>query len=97
MGIVFASIIVIGLLIEKLAYTSSKITCGRIIRQSSIRGAWSIYYVFKVEGETIEGGVGTSYLKNIPLDSLKKIECVQIEYSTWGTSFNRVVDKRLLK
>lgn len=97
MGFVFAVIILVGILAEKIAYTSTKITCGKIVRQSSIRGAYSVYYTFEVDGISKEGGVGTSFLKNLSLDSLKKIECVKIEYSNFSTYFNRVVDERILK
>jgi hypothetical protein len=96
-GVVFLLIISIGLLIEQMAYTSSKIGCAKITRKSAIRGAWSVHYEFEVDGEIMEGGIETGFLKKISLDSLKKIECIKIEYSNYSTFFNRVIDKRILK
>jgi hypothetical protein len=95
--IIFSSIIVIGLFTEKFAYSNSKITCAKITREASVKGSKSIYYNFEVDGEVIEGGIGISFLKTIPLDSLKKIDCIRVEYSEYSTFFNRIVDSRILQ
>ena len=79
-------------------FLNSKFACAKIIEEiPQAKGGYSAGYVFEVDGKKVKGNVPYSSLKSISLDSLKKIECVKIEYSNYSTFFNRVIDNRILK
>lgn len=94
---IFVAIIIVGRLLDIIAYTNTTSTCAKITKSVSVRGAWSVVYVYEVNGQKNEGAIYTSLLKDISMDSLQKIECVKIEYSNYSTFFTRIVDKRILK
>lgn len=93
----FSIFIVLGLILDEIAYTNTRIVYGKITDESSIKGAHSIYYKFYFVNEIKEGGVGRSEIKNIPIDSLRKLDSIKIEVSNYSTFFNRIIDKRVLK
>jgi len=78
-------------------YIKSERTCGTIIEETEIRGARYIRYKFQVDGETIYGSVTSSHIVSLGIDSLKRIECIEIQYSNFSSVFNRLVDDRILK
>lgn len=85
------------LLYEKFMYMNSKVTCGEIVKQEQqARGGYSIYYNFYVDDVKYSGSIESSALVDISLDSLKQIECIQIEYSLYSKFFNRIIDSRIL-
>ncbi len=95
--IVFGLIVSLLLSLEWFMYTNSKVVCGKIICQTaSAKGGYSIRYVFFIHTIKFEGKMPNSDLKDIPLDSLKKVDCIKIEVSNYSTFFNRIVDKRVL-
>ena len=95
--IVFGLIVSLLLSLEWFMYTNSKIVCGKIISQKrQSRGGYSVYYDYLYNGKKMKSAIETTYLKDITLDSLKKIDCIKIEVSNYSTFFNRIVDKRVL-
>ncbi len=95
---IFSLVIFSLLAYEQIMYSNTQIICGKIYKQEKqTRGGYSIYYKFDLEGIVHKGAVGTSFLKKIPLDSLKKLDCIKIECSNYSTFFNRIIDKRVLK
>lgn len=82
---------------EYIMFLKTRVTYGILTKKASSRGASSIHYIFKFNGKLIESGISTSLLKELSLDSLKKIDSVKIEVSEYWTFFNRIVDKRVLK
>jgi hypothetical protein len=98
LGICFSAIITLSYTFTYIIFIDSKTTCGRITRETfGSKGGHSTHYIFFVGSEKIEGNTSNSFLKKIPLDSLKKIECIEIEYSRYSTIFNRLIDKRIVK
>ena len=95
--IVFVAIIIIGLMVDKIAYTNTTSTCAKITKRAYATGGVSVIYTFEIDGKKIKSGSSNSLLKDISIDSLKNIECVKIEYSNYSTFFNRITDKRILK
>jgi hypothetical protein len=83
--------------INKLAYISSSSACGTFFRLGETRGAKYLHYEFFIDNVKHEGSISRIDLRIKSLDSLKKIDCIQIEYSNFSTYFNLVVDKRILK
>lgn len=93
----FGSLIFILLILKELAFMNSSIVCGKIVNHYKLRGATYIEYEFFADEQKKFGTLNPSDLKSIYWDSLKKMECVKIEYSNYWTFFNRVIDKRILK
>ena len=82
---------------SNLFFINSKTTCAHFARISGVRTTDYYHYSYMVDGNQFEYSVSEFNLKLRDLDSLKKIECVEIEYSVYFPSFSRVVDKRILK
>jgi len=80
-----------------LVYTKSSVVCGKITEKTEIRGASYVIFTFQLNGQTIRGSETASTIVKLPIDSLQKIECIQIEYSEFSSAFSRIVDKRILK
>jgi len=95
--VIVISLIVLFLVVYNLSFLKSRTICGKIIGEHEIKGAKYIRYRFIIDNDTSEGSLSVLDVKRISLDSLKKIECVQIQYSEFSSFFNRVVDKRILK
>jgi hypothetical protein len=92
----FSIFIIFGLILDEIAYTNASIVYGKFTDESSIRGSHSMYYKFYYKNVLKEGGVRKSEIKNIPIDSLKKLDIIKIEVSNYSTFFNRIIDKRVL-
>ncbi len=98
-NLVFVALIImlIGLTFYKVAYIKSVFVCGKIIGTSKMRGVSYSNYSFTVNGKKYFDSVANHDLKReLIMDSLKKIQCVQIEYSFISPAINRFSDKRFL-
>lgn len=82
--------------VTKIVYINSQVTCGKAIRYGETKGAVYTIFSFKVNNKKYSCTQSNTFFIDVPLDSLKKIECVKIEYSTFLPIFNKVVDERLL-
>lgn len=78
-------------------FSKSSVTCAKITRITRDRSGASIRYFFDVNNRTYLSGLSTISTKNISIDSLKKIDCIQLEYSNYSPFWNRIIDKRILK
>ena len=98
-NIVFAVLLIglMGAIFYKVAYIRSVFVCGKIIGISKIKGVSYVNYSFIVNGKKYFESVANHDLKReLIMDSLKKIQCVQIEYSFISPAINRFSDKRFL-
>lgn len=87
----------LGVLFFKIAYLESTFVCGKIIGRSKVKGINYVNYSFVVNGETYFNSISRYDLKNeITIDSLEKVNCIQIEYSFISKSINRFADNRFL-
>ncbi|MNJ86057.1 hypothetical protein D3C87_35400 [compost metagenome] len=97
--IVFTTLLIalLGAIFFEVAYLRSTLVCGKITDKSKLRGVTHVNYSFIVEGETYSNSIAIDDLKkDITMDSLEKVNCIQIEYSFISKSINRFVDKRFL-
>jgi len=81
----------------QLIYINAKTTCANFTKLGGTRSVDSYHYIYRMSNITYENHISEGFLKLRDLDSLKKIECVQIEYSIYFPSYSRVIDKRILK
>jgi hypothetical protein len=79
-----------------LVYIGSQIECGQVDRIGISKGARYVVLEFEIDNKKYTCSQTNSDFKPFDIDSLKKIECVKIEYSTFLPVFNRVVDERIL-
>ena len=80
-----------------IVYFHSGFECGKVKRVGISKGARYVVLEFYLDDTKYTCSQTNSDFKLINLDSLKKIECIKIEYSTILPFFNRVVDMRVLK
>ena len=98
--VILISIILVTVIyfsLNHLVYINSSITCAKFVGQGQTKGANYLLYKFEVNGKKYEGNESTSKIIDQPYDSLEKIECLKVEYSSFAPFFNRVIDKRILK
>ncbi len=100
--VIWALIIFFGLLLTAKIYTyffftNTTKTCAAIYKVGTNRTVESYHYSYNAKGIKHDGSIETGYIKNISLDSLKKIKCIKIEYSNYVNSFSRIIDQSLLK
>jgi hypothetical protein len=95
--IIFFGLILIAKLYTYYFFTNTTKTCATIYKVGADRTIESYHYSYSAHGIIHDRSIETGYIKNISLDSLKKIECVKIEYSNYVNSFSRVIDQSLLK
>lgn len=77
-------------------YTKSNITCGTFYKKGTSRYIDYYHYYFYADGEKCTGSISEGDLELVSLDSLKKMECIEIEYSLYNTIYSRVVDTRII-
>lgn len=95
--IIVLSIILVGVVLTKVMYLNSSIACGKIVGKYKLRGRTSLEYNFNLDDEIVTDAISIGAIKkDISFDSIKKIECLKIEYSNYSTFFSRVVDDRVL-
>jgi hypothetical protein len=95
--IIFFGLILIAKIYTYFFFTSTSKTCATIYKVGRNRTVASYHYSYYVNGIIHDGSIETGYIKNISLDSLKKIDCIKIEYSNYVYSFSRIIDQSLLK
>ncbi len=96
--IIFLILIILLKCFEWFMFSKTEIVLGKINRETEqSKGGKSTRYLFIFKNQVVEGKMSNSELKNISIDSLKKMENVKIEVSEYWTFFNRIVDKRVLK
>lgn len=93
--------LITGIFIFGIIYYSSFIysqqVCCSFSYEWETRGAKRLHYTYKVNKFKYSGDVSIRELKIRDIESLKKIKCIQVEYSEMFPSFSRIVDKRVLK
>jgi hypothetical protein len=78
-------------------YVKSRFVCGRVDSiNEGMKGNTYVNYRFNLDGNKYFGSTNVDYINNsISYDSLLKLSCVRIEYSTFFKSVNRINDPRL--
>ncbi len=95
--IILSFFIFIYLFLNYFVYFGSQIECGQVNRIGISKGARYLVLEFEIDNKKYNCSQTNSDFKPIDIDSLKKIKCIKIEYSTLIPFFNRVVDKQVLK
>lgn len=86
-----------GAIFYKVAYFRSTFVCGKIVGTSKMRGVNYLHYSFSIDEKKYFSSFAQYDLKNgITIDSLKKVDCIRIEYSFVSKDINRFADKRFL-
>ena len=81
----------------EIAYLKSYFACAKIIDVSKVKGINYLNFCFVVNGKKHFSSVARYEINpNISTDSLKNVQCLQIEYSFISETINRVSDKRYL-
>jgi hypothetical protein len=94
--IVILFIVSYYIFVTKIVYINSQTTCGKAIRYGETKGAIYTIFSFTVNKKTYSCTQSSTFFIDLPLDTLKKIDCVKIEYSTFLPIFNKVIDERIL-
>ncbi|MNU55783.1 hypothetical protein D3C71_448660 [compost metagenome] len=97
--LIFAILVIsfFGVVFYEVAYFKSTFVCGKIIGTSKMRGVNFLHYSFSIDERSYFSSIAQYDLKNgITIDSLKKVDCIQIEYSFISVAINRFTDKRFL-
>lgn len=83
----------------EIAFMKTKQTCGEITdRISGAKNHCYFKYSFKLNNKIYYSEVPCIEINGeLSLESLKKIKCIKIEYSTLDKSYNRIVDARILR
>lgn len=89
-------IIVLSLfLVRYIVMLDTTKTCGIVTGEYTIKGHRRFEIVYKVEGVTKKAIVNSQSFKLKNLDSLKKIDCIEIEYSNILPTSIRVIDTKI--
>lgn len=95
--ILFIGLIILLKSFELFMFSNTKIIYGKITRETNqAKGGYSTRYSFECDNKIVEGSMPNSDIKDISLDSLKKLDSIKIEVSNYSTFFNRIIDKRVL-
>jgi hypothetical protein len=76
---------------------NTKESCATVIRDFKIKGSRNIEYTYLVNNKTIKVHSSSMNFKIKDLDSLKKLGCFKIKYSTFWNVHNEIIDKRVVK
>lgn len=79
------------------SFINSSIECGKYNGTYRIRSREYFEFRFLTNGKERLADISISQLSIRNIDSLKKMDCVEITYSNWIPFFNRVTDKRIVK
>lgn len=89
--------IMLVFMVKWLIYIDSKTTCGNYYSEGKNRGAEGFVYHYSVDGVDYKAATAAMSMKIQSLEELKKIKCIEVEYSVWFPSVSRVVDERIIK
>lgn len=96
--LLFVGLIILLKSFEIFMFSNTKIIYGKITRETEQpKGGNSTRYSFVYNNKIVEGKMPNSEIKDISIDSLKKLDSIKIEVSNYSTFFNRIIDKRVLK
>ncbi len=87
--------IILFFLDDLLMSLSTEKTCAQVVGIHSIRNMEYIEYEYTVNNNVIRTDQSVLFVGLMNLNSLKKIECIEIEYSTIWPTHNRIIDKRV--
>jgi|SRR5690554_1898625 len=82
-----------------ILFFGSKKTCSTIIEKKRINNNIGVYaYCYTLEGVVFKQNESIIHIKrDLSLDSLKKIDCIKVEYSSYFPSISKIVDERVLR
>jgi hypothetical protein len=94
--LVFFVVIFISSLFKLLMFSNTTKVCGKVTSKFIIRGVTDVKFEFMIKNKYYSGSQEYSDLKSdITFDTLKLLDCVEIEYSNYWHVYNRIVDNRL--
>ncbi len=89
----FFLILILSSIFNKLVFIKTNKTCGKLLKISTSRYIEYLDFSYIVNGKQYIGSLPKKQLKNsIELDHLRKMDCIEIEYSAFFYSYNRIVD-----
>ena len=92
----FILLITIAVSFNGLMFLNTRKTCATFYKIGTSRYVDYYHYSYFINGKKYDGSLTRKELKIKSLDSLKKIKCVEIEYSTYINSYSRVIDQRVV-
>lgn len=97
--IVLFSAVGLFLLVYYASFINSSEVCGVYIRESGIRSTVYYNYQYVVNDKVYSGSTDESNIKSNlrTIDTLRKFDCVRIEYSRYFPFFSKLADQRILR
>jgi hypothetical protein len=96
--IIFFVIISFSSLFKVLMFTNTTKVCGKVTSKFKIRGVTDVKFEFKINNKFHSGSQEYgAFNSDISFDSLKLLDCVEIEYSNYWHIYSRITDKRLVE
>lgn len=92
--LVFLLVLGVGKLRNTYLMSDTRPTCAVFFKVARSSYVDYYYYRYRVESKVFTGSISAGELKIHSLDSLKKYNCVKIEYSKYSPSYSRVIDTR---
>ncbi len=85
--------------INMLLFFNKEHTCGVITEKKTVNNnILVVKYTFEVDGEKFNHSMSYSYItRDIPIDDLKKLKCVEISYFPPAPYFSNITDIRVLR
>lgn len=94
---IMIAILLSAYLAEYVMYIKSEKVCSKFIYTSELKGATYFHYYVLIEKKRYNGSISKGSLKIKSFEELKKMNCVEAEYSKFCKYFVRINDKRVLK
>jgi hypothetical protein len=92
------TLLIFSYLREVILFFSSEQACCEIFEQDNVaNNNWVYRYRFNYKDSLYVNYESMVHIKKIDLDSLIKIECIKVEYSTYFPSISKIVDERVLR
>ncbi len=81
--------------IDDIIMISTEKTCAKITGYHKIKNSTYFDYEYLVDGEIVQANKSILFFKVTDFDSLKAMDCIEIEYSKVWNVLNRIIDERV--
>lgn len=95
-GLFFIGVLIVISIFNELMFVKTSRTCGVFYKVGTSSYIDYFHYKYSVNGREYFGSINKKSLKIKSLDSLKKITCVEIEYSKYLNSYSIVSDTKVI-
>lgn len=80
-------------LFGKIIFINSGVACAKPLYEDKTKGSTYIYFSYNVDDEIYYSYASIQFFRIRNFDSLKKMECFEIEYSKIFPSYTLIIDK----